>query len=214
MNVTFRTRLFAAALSVAAAALAIATIIIAWEIRRDERVAIEQRLTDQARLVAELLSQSTAFDSDAALDEEADRLAETIDGRVTWIGIGPHKTTAKDPRGPLVTFDHFVLFDERGPLLHEHAPRLARHMYEGRVRVLFNPSPEEAKEIAGLLRLARKAPPSSGGNAKLTGRTIPCRCGKKHSPSCPNHSTAIRNCKPGRRSARQLSPRLRSHDPC
>ena len=137
-----------------------------------------------------------------------------IDGRVTWIGIGPHKTTAKDPRGPLVTFDHFVLFDERGPLLHEHAPRLARHMYEGRVRVLFNPSPEEAKEIAGLLRLARKAPPSSGGNAKLTGRTIPCRCGKKHSPSCPNHSTAIRNCKPGRRSARQLSPRLRSHDPC
>jgi hypothetical protein len=110
-----------------------------------------------------------------------------IDGRVTWIGIGPRKVPGKDPRGPLVTFDHFILFDEQGPLLHQRAPRLARHMYEGRVRALINPSPEEAKEIARLLRLARKAPPSSGKTTNPTRRAISCGCGKKHTPSCPNH---------------------------
>ena len=117
-----------------------------------------------------------------------------IDGRVTWIGIGPRKATGKDPRGPLVTFDHFVLYDAHGPLLHEHAPRLAKHMYEGRVRVLINPSPEEAKEIARLLRRARKAPPSSEKSTKVRGRTIPCGCGKKHTRDCPNHKKGPGGC--------------------
>ena len=117
-----------------------------------------------------------------------------IDGLVTWIGIGPRKSTEKDPRGPLVTFDHFVLYDASGPLLHEHAPRLAKHMYEGRVRVLINPSPEEAKEIARLLRRARKAPPSSEKTTTPKGRTIPCGCGKKHTRGCPNHKKSNGGC--------------------
>jgi two-component system phosphate regulon sensor histidine kinase PhoR len=81
----FRTRIFAAILGVAAVALALATVIIAWELRRDERAAIEQRLTDQARLIAELLSHPTATLPDGALDDEADRLATFIDDRVTFI---------------------------------------------------------------------------------------------------------------------------------
>jgi hypothetical protein len=109
-----------------------------------------------------------------------------IDGRVTRIGIGPHRARAKDPRGPLVTFEHFVLFDERGPLLHEHAPRLAKRMYEGRVRVLLHPTAEEAREIARLLRLALNPPPSSADTASLTRRAKQRRCGKKHSPHFPN----------------------------
>src|SRR4051794_25830153 len=64
-----------------------------------------------------------------------------IDGRVTWIGIGPRHSLAKDPRGPLVTFDHFVLFDHRGPLLNDLAPRLAKRMYDGRIRTLLNAAP-------------------------------------------------------------------------
>ena len=86
MTVTFRTKLFAVALGVAAAALAMATLIIAWELRRDERGAIERRLTDQARLIAELLAQTPTLVADQPLDEEADRLAAFIDGRVTLIG--------------------------------------------------------------------------------------------------------------------------------
>jgi len=80
---SFRTRIFAASLTVAAAALALATLIIAWELRREERAVIEQRLRDQTRLIAELLSQGTA--AGAGLDAEADRLAELLDARLTLI---------------------------------------------------------------------------------------------------------------------------------
>jgi two-component system, OmpR family, phosphate regulon sensor histidine kinase PhoR len=80
----FRTKIFASALAVAAAALTIATIIIAWELRRDERATIEQRLTDQARLIAELLAQLPPV-PDTTLDDEADRLATSIDSRVTLV---------------------------------------------------------------------------------------------------------------------------------
>src|SRR5690606_15003823 len=81
----FRTKVFLAALAAAAAALSIATVIIAWELRAEERAFIERRLTDQAVLIAELLSRSPAMASEAALDDEADRLAVSIDGRITLI---------------------------------------------------------------------------------------------------------------------------------
>ena len=35
-----------------------------------------------------------------------------IAGKLTWIGIGPHKTG--DPRRPHVTFDHFLYLAKRG----------------------------------------------------------------------------------------------------
>jgi len=81
----FRTKLFIASVAVAAAALTIATVIIARELRRDERVFIERRLTDQTLLIAELLSRDPDGVSGAMLDDEADRLAQFIDGRVTLI---------------------------------------------------------------------------------------------------------------------------------
>ena len=137
-----------------------------------------------------------------------------IDGRVTWIGIGPRTGPARDPRGPLVTFDHFILFDERGPLLHEHAPRLAAHMYGGRVRILINASAGEAKEIARLLRLARNAPPSSQRTLSRTGGTRACHCGKKHSLNCPNHTKAQDNRRPSLPSACRASSELRPKKRC
>jgi len=85
VSLRFRTKIFASALAVAAAALAIATIIIAWELRRDERATIEQRLTEEARLIADLLSEAPPSISDAALDDEADRLADLLGSRVTLI---------------------------------------------------------------------------------------------------------------------------------
>jgi two-component system phosphate regulon sensor histidine kinase PhoR len=83
----FRTKLFASALAAAAAALTIATLIIAWELRRDERQTIEQRLAEQARLIAALLAQAPADVSNNQLDEEADQLAATTGGRVTLIAV-------------------------------------------------------------------------------------------------------------------------------
>ena len=130
-----------------------------------------------------------------------------IDGRITWIGIGPRRATAKDARGPLVTFDHFLLLDDRGPLLHERAPHLAKHMYEGRVRVLLEASASEAKEIAQILRLARNAPPSSSGASSRVASIVPCACGKRHARVCPNHPSCVSDCSP---LATQVSRRSRS----
>ena len=84
MNVGFRAKVFAASLGVAAAALALATGIIAWELQGEERAVIERRLRDQALLIAELLAQ-TPHATAAEIDEEADRLADAVDGRVTLI---------------------------------------------------------------------------------------------------------------------------------
>jgi hypothetical protein len=85
VTVRFRTKVFITSLSVAAAALAIATIIIAWELRREERASIERRITDQALLISERLSEDASLTTDASVDQEADRLARVVDGRITLI---------------------------------------------------------------------------------------------------------------------------------
>ena len=85
MTLGFRAKVFIASLAVAATALVLATIIIAWQLRREEHAVIEQRLTDQALLIAELLSRNPATYSSSTLDDEADRLAQVVGGRVTLI---------------------------------------------------------------------------------------------------------------------------------
>ena len=85
MNVGFRAKIFLASLGVAAAALALLTLIVAYERRQDERASIEMRLVSQAQLIAELLSRNPAIASDQDIDDEADRLAQLIDARITLI---------------------------------------------------------------------------------------------------------------------------------
>ena len=85
MNLGFRSKIFLTSLGVAAAALALVTVIIALQRRGDERAAIEARLVSQAQLIAELLSQNPSLTSDQALDDEADRLAQLLNTRVTLI---------------------------------------------------------------------------------------------------------------------------------
>jgi two-component system phosphate regulon sensor histidine kinase PhoR len=85
VTLRFRTKIFLASLGVAATALAIATLIIAWELQREERANIELRLTEQARLIADRLAHDTSLISAASIDDEADRLAAVVHGRVTVI---------------------------------------------------------------------------------------------------------------------------------
>jgi two-component system phosphate regulon sensor histidine kinase PhoR len=84
VSLRFRTKVFAASLGVSATALVLATGFIAWELRGEERMFIERRLRDQALLIAELLSQNPAI-AGPAIDAEADRLAQVIDGRITIV---------------------------------------------------------------------------------------------------------------------------------
>ena len=85
MTLGFRAKIFLASLGVAAAALVFVTVIVAYERRQDERTSIEMRLVTQAQLIAELLSQNSKIVSDQDLDDEADRLAELMQTRVTLI---------------------------------------------------------------------------------------------------------------------------------
>jgi two-component system phosphate regulon sensor histidine kinase PhoR len=85
VSTRFRTKVFVASFAAAAAALLVAALLLSWQVRRQERQAIELRLTDEARLIAELLSQAVTVSGTTALDREADRLGNFVSGRVTFI---------------------------------------------------------------------------------------------------------------------------------
>ncbi len=84
MHTSFRTKVFVASVAAAAVSLAVVALLLSWQVRDRQRVAITQRLTDEARLIADLIASATSLD-DAALDAEADRLGKYSDSRITLI---------------------------------------------------------------------------------------------------------------------------------
>ena len=97
-----------------------------------------------------------------------------LDGKVNWIGIGPHQGAVAGKRGPIVTFDHFKFYGSEGPDFEELAPRLAERMYSRNIRVIMRSlDATEQKEVDRILKRARHAPPSSEGRAR---KGPPGRC--------------------------------------
>ncbi len=87
-----------------------------------------------------------------------------LDGKVNWIGIGPHKKASAGKRGPIVTFDHFVFYGCDGPDFEILAPLLADRIYSRNVRVLMKGlNKGEQEEVNRILARAKHAPPSSAG---------------------------------------------------
>ena len=101
-----------------------------------------------------------------------------IDGKLIWIGIGPHKSGGTKlskckgtkrckckrtkPRGPLVTYDHFMYCVKKDKSLENLAPYLARRMYKKNVRyVMDSLSDKERFEVENILKIAKDAPPSN-----------------------------------------------------
>ena len=98
--------------------------------------------------------------------------SQRIDARVNWIGVGPRKEWLQGYRGPLIRFVHFVLFEDRGQMLSEVAPHLARRICSSRgPRFVFSDklTPSEQIEIARLLAIV-KAKPSSPSAAHRRSR--------------------------------------------
>lgn len=91
--------------------------------------------------------------------------------KVNWIGIGPRRRVGADERGPVVTFEHFLLFPRDGsdgPSFLELAPQLAARIYGKNVRVLMDRlDQQERDEVERVLALARDAPPSSADGPGL-----------------------------------------------
>ncbi len=80
----FRTKIFVGSLAASAVSLLVAALLLTFQIRERQRAAITGRLTDEARLIAALLSDAPAIDG-PALDGEADRLGRYSASRVTFI---------------------------------------------------------------------------------------------------------------------------------
>ena len=80
-----------------------------------------------------------------------------IDRRLNWVGIGAHQSQSipAGSRGPLVTFDPFLLLEDQGPELKTIAPALARHVYTVHRRVVMSDglSPRIQRDIRKILSL-------------------------------------------------------------
>jgi two-component system, OmpR family, phosphate regulon sensor histidine kinase PhoR len=84
MRTSFRTKVFVGSVVAAAVSIIAAALLLSWQARAQQRSALEGRLTDEARLIAELLSQATAVDG-PGLDVEADRLGQLVSTRITFV---------------------------------------------------------------------------------------------------------------------------------
>jgi len=84
MTIRFRTKVFIASLATAAVSVLVAAALLSWQVRDRQRQTIEERITKDALLVAELLSGSNIRGVDA-LDREADRLGRYGEARVTFV---------------------------------------------------------------------------------------------------------------------------------
>ena len=83
MRTRFGTKVFVASVAAATTSLLVASLLLSWQVRERQRDAIERRLTDEARVIAEVISAESI--DDAALDREADRAGRFIASRVTFI---------------------------------------------------------------------------------------------------------------------------------
>lgn len=105
--------------------------------------------------------------------------ANEIDGKVTWVGIGPHKTYVRGKRGPEVTFDHFLYYGSKGPDFKTLAPVLAARMYAHNIRsILDGLTTQELAEAIEIVQLAIGAPPSP--SLEVAQRRVPTtrRCNR------------------------------------
>lgn len=99
-----------------------------------------------------------------------------ISGKINWIGLKAHKEPIVGGRGPLVGFEHFLLFDDKGQDFRTIAPNLSQHIYSRNVRFLVNFNNQEQLEIDRLLEMAEAAPPSTvPPRLGVTSRCSRCR---------------------------------------
>ena len=105
-----------------------------------------------------------------------------IDRKLNWVGIAPRRPVRGNG---VVTFEHFVLFDENGPLLKELAPRLARRMYGRNARILLDGySAQQQAEAEEVLRWSRGHSAEQLNGASRAAR-IP-GCGGRCRPAAPD----------------------------
>jgi hypothetical protein len=124
-----------------------------------------------------------------------------IEQRLNWVGVGASYSDSAPVgyRGPPVTFDRFVLLEERGPMLKTIASALARYVYSVHRRVVMSDSSSPAiqREVSKVLLLASRVRPCRPLNrlpAKFRWGTGPC---------------SLKGRRPGNRWAERTNQRVR-----
>lgn len=112
------------------------------------------------------MGQVRGYDFDAVIGvggigNEPRRLG--ISERVNWIGVGARQRYAKGVTHPLITFDHFALYEEQGVKLSKIASSLAERLYSRDAPrfLLVESSDPEHREIMRVLKLVESARPSA-----------------------------------------------------
>lgn len=61
-----------------------------------------------------------------------------IDRKINWVGIKARKKQVALGYPAVVNFEHFVLLEDKGPLLSSLAPTLAKRLYKSGARFILN----------------------------------------------------------------------------
>ncbi len=93
----FRTRVFAAALTVTAVALAVGTGLVAWSVRAQTLDRIQRQLVAETRVAARLVTLRSPAEN---LDEEADAIAALVGARVTIVAASGRVVGDSTESGP------------------------------------------------------------------------------------------------------------------
>jgi two-component system phosphate regulon sensor histidine kinase PhoR len=119
--VTFRLKLFLALAALAVLAVSLVAALTARPIARATTTRIERTLASEARLAAELLSQTGTQLPAEALDAEADRLGQLVDARVTFVAAdGRVVGDSAEPAEALAALEN-----------HGHRPEVQQALAEG-----------------------------------------------------------------------------------
>ena len=80
-----------------------------------------------------------------------------IDRKINWVGINAKKKHHALGYSSIITFEHFALFEDRGPMLDTLAPNLAKRMYNGDARILLDGyTSTEKNEAIGIINWVLK----------------------------------------------------------
>lgn len=108
------------------------------------------------------MGQVRAYDFDAVIGVGGigqEPIENGIAQKITWIGTGAKKEDNSSVDGhPMITFEHFILFDEKGEGFSEKAPVLAKRLFDSAARHFMMDSDNE--EIERILAMAKDSLPS------------------------------------------------------
>ena len=106
----------------------------------------------------------------------AEPVREGIDRKISWIGITPIIGKLFG-RGPLISFQHFLLFDQGGPEFGAWAPTVANRFYGNRVRYMILELDLDIKsELGDVIKWAQRNGERSDNKIVTSYKGISVKC--------------------------------------